>query len=160
MDKRALAVAFGATVPLMGTIIISAQPAGRLRLLAVPVQIGGLQFPDLVIAFCLVSGFVIMPGVLTVIARRLPFAWGVAPTLIGYVMLGAYSLLFHSLDWSVFSPTIVFFTLVPWIVGSSIGMLIRMIVRLLTPSRTPAPIKPISAPEIAEPGVWPPAPRA
>lgn len=102
-----------------------------------------------------VGAVLVLPAVLTLIAKRHPFLWGLAPYPIGFAMYMVADR--HELvDVIALGITAVVYLTPVWLISSGVGLGLRRLRERQAKLAARAGSKPLN---VQDPSVWPPAPK-
>ena len=146
LDTRTWVTAFVGTLFPIGLLLGWPPFYAELAYDYIPVR------SDLILDASLVALFLVMPGLLTVIAKRRAFFWGLVPLL----MASPYFMyMSKSEEWSAETVvTALLEMLVGWIVSSGVGLVIRRLIRRNALKKATL----ATSPDV-DADAWPPAPE-
>lgn len=157
-DRRAWLIGLIASGVLFGLSVAARfAPVEALLSSVCPIYLWGDDTGGLISDGASLAVVVLLPGVLTVVARRRAFLWGALPLLVGEIFTAAEEISQHKWgwlhflsDWGQLLPLIVL-----WFVSSGVGLVVRA-VRHRRQKRAERLRVEAAAEEPSE--VWPPAP--
>jgi hypothetical protein len=123
-----------------------------------PINLWGDDAGGLIGDGATIALFILLPGVLTVVARRRAFLWGALPLLVGEIFTAAEEIYQHEWDWlhSLYGWGQLLPLIVAWFVSSGVGLVVRgMRHRRMMRAKS----KIVEAAAEGQSEVWPPAPH-
>jgi hypothetical protein len=142
MDKRTWFIAIVGTLALLGIGGLMCLAPVSEALKYIPIRAGGAVLSEIIYVAAWTAALFVMPGVLTIIAKRVPFLWGAMPAFIVLIVdlmyviwrdvhnLKEFGALLHSFaDLSYFSQVPLTALVLGWVFSSGIGLLVRRVIR-------------------------------